>query len=273
MTDRRDAPRGVIGMVHLLPLPGAPRWNGDLDTVLHRAVADARTLSDGGVDAILVENFGDTPFLPGVVEPVTVAAMTRAVAAVRAALDRPVGVNVLRNDAAAALAVAAATGATFIRVNVHTGGMFTDQGWIQGKASETLRLRARIAPDVAILADVLVKHATPPAGANLRDAARDTWERGLADALIVSGAATGEATDLERVREVREAVPEAVVLVGSGVTAETAEATLAHAHGVIVGSALQEGGLAGRAVEIERVRRLVSAAAGPASGGAAPGRV
>jgi membrane complex biogenesis BtpA family protein len=259
-------------MVHLLPLPGAPRWSADLDAVLHRAAADARTLCDGGVDALLVENFGDVPFTGGQVEPVTVAAMTRAVATVRAAVDRPVGVNVLRNDAAAALAVAAATGASFIRVNVHTGGMFTDQGWIEGRAAETLRLRARIAPDVAILADVQVKHAAPPAGVRLRDAARDTWERGLADALIVSGAATGGATDLERVREVRGAVPEAVVLVGSGVTAETAAATLAHAHGVIVGSALQERGLAGRAVELERVRRLVSAAAGESPHDPARGR-
>jgi len=247
-------------MVHLLPLPGAPRWNGDLEAVLHRAVADARALCDGGVDAVLVENFGDTPFLPGDVEPVTVAALTRAVAAVRDAVDRPVGVNVLRNDAAAALAVAAATGATFVRVNVHTGGMFTDQGWIQGRAAETVRLRERIAPHVAILADVLVKHATPPAGVVLEDAARDAWERGMADALILSGRATGAATDLERVQRVRQAVPAATVLVGSGVTIESVGAALEHAHGVIVGSALEEGGQAGYPVELDRVRRLVSAA-------------
>lgn len=263
MTHRRGAPSGVIGMVHLLPLPGAPRWAGAMSAVLDRATADARSLQDGGVDAVLIENYGDVPFHPVAVEPVTIAAMTRAVEAVQRVTDLPVGVNVLRNDAAAALAIAAATGATFIRVNVHTGGMHTDQGWIEGRAAETLRLRERIAPDVAILADVLVKHATAPAGVELAEAARDTWHRGLADALIVTGRATGDATDLTRVRAVREAVPDAPVLVGSGVTAETVGAVMdARLGGAIVGSAFEEEGVAGRPVDVERVRRLMERARG-----------
>lgn len=241
-----------------------------MDAVLDRATRDARALQEGGVDAVLVENYGDVPFRPGAVEPVTIAAMTRAVAAVQRVTDLPIGVNVLRNDAAAALGIAAATGAAFIRVNVHTGGMHTDQGWIEGRAAETLRLRNRIAPDTAILADVLVKHATPPAGIELGAVARDTWHRGLADALIVTGRATGDATDLGRVRTVRGAVPDAPVLVGSGVSADTVgdalDAVRAGAPagaggvgrgGVIVGSAFEEDGVAGRPVDAERVRRLM----------------
>jgi membrane complex biogenesis BtpA family protein len=177
---------GVVGMVHLLPLPGSPRWAGSMEAVVRRAVADARALAAGPVDALLVENYGDVPFLPGPVPAETVAALAAAVAAVRDAADRPVGVNVLRNDAAAALAIAAATGCRFIRVNVHTGSMFTDQGLIHGQAGPTLRARARLAPDVAILADVMVKHAAPPPGLDLGRAARDAWDRGLADALVVS---------------------------------------------------------------------------------------
>src|SRR5690606_2253475 len=159
--DRRPV---IIGMVHLLPLPGAPRWAGSLDEVRERALADARALEAGGVDGIIVENFGDAPFHPDAVPAETIAAMTALTTGVVRAVGLPVGVNVLRNDAAAALAVAAAAGARFIRVNVHTGAMLTDQGWITGRAHETLRLRARIAPTVAIAADVLVKHATPPPG-------------------------------------------------------------------------------------------------------------
>lgn len=255
----RGAPSGLIGMVHLLPLPGSPGWAGDMAAVTKRARRDARILEEGGIDAILVENYGDIPFQK-TVGPETVAAITAAVLAVREATDLPVGVNVLRNDARAAMAVAAATGARFIRVNVHTGGMYADQGWIEGKAADTLRLRARIAPDVAILADVLVKHAVPPAGTRLESAARDAVERGLADGLIVSGAATGSPTSLDEVRAVQAAVPETPVLVGSGVTAETVRAALATADGVIVGSALEEGGMAGAPVDPERVRRLVAAA-------------
>jgi uncharacterized protein len=253
-------------MVHLLPLPGAPRWGGSMESVLSRARSDARALAAGPVDALLVENYGDSPFHPGAVPPETVAALTVAVAAVRAEVDLPVGVNVLRNDAAAALATAAATGCGFIRVNVHTGGMFTDQGWIEGNAAGTLRLRERLAPTVAILADIMVKHATPPPGLDLQRAARDAWERGWADALIVSGGGTGEPTGLEDVRRVKEVVPIAPVLVGSGVTVDTVFQALSVADGVIVGSALERDGVAGAPVDAGRVRGLVEAAVRPAAG-------
>ena len=266
MIRRRDVPRGVIGMVHLLPLPGSPRWDGDLATVLHRATADARALAEGGVDAILVENYGDAPFFKDRVEPVTVAAMTRAVSAVARSVEElgrteplPMGVNVLRNDAEAALSIAAATGASFIRVNIHTGGMHTDQGWIEGRAAETVRLRESVAPEVAILADVHVKHAVPPVGERMESAAADAWHRGLADALIVTGSATGESADPGRLEAVRNAVPEAPLIVGSGVTRETVRAILANGHAVIVGSALQRHGTAGGVVEVARVRDLVGA--------------
>jgi hypothetical protein len=245
-------------MVHLPALPGAPGYGGSMTAVLDRARADARTLHEAGADALLVENYGDAPFHE-TVGPETVAALTAAVLAVREVTDRPVGVNALRNDPAAALAVAAATGARFIRVNVHTGGMYTDQGWIEGRAADTLRLRRRVAPDVAILADVMVKHATPPPGLTLERAARDAAERGRADAVIVSGTATGEATSLADVRTVAGVV-EAPVLVGSGVTEGTVRATLDAAAGVIVGSAIMEGGRAGGPVDPERARRLVEAA-------------
>lgn len=248
-------------MVHLLPLPGAPGWRASMDAVLDRARQDARALHEGGVDALLVENYGDAPFHK-TVGPETTAAMTVAVLAVRAATDRPVGVNVLRNDAAAALAVAAATGAGFIRVNVHTGGMHTDQGWIEGRAADTIRLRSALAPGVAILADVLVKHAVPPSGVTLEGAARDAVDRGGADAVIVSGTATGSAASLDDVGVAAAAVPGTPVLVGSGVTPDTVRATLEIAAGVIVGSALEAGGRAGAPVALERVRRLVEAARG-----------
>ncbi|MCA1789526.1 MAG: BtpA/SgcQ family protein, partial [Thioalkalivibrio sp.] len=143
----------LIGMVHLPALPGAPRWAGTVEDVLDRAVADAAALAKAGFHGVIVENYMDAPFHPGTVPPVTVAAMTRAVSAVVDAVDVPVGVNVLRNDAAAALSIAAVTGAAFIRVNVHTGAMWTDQGLLTGLAHETLRLRRTLGTDVAIFAD------------------------------------------------------------------------------------------------------------------------
>ncbi|HET8631492.1 MAG TPA: BtpA/SgcQ family protein [Thermomicrobiales bacterium] len=255
--------RLVIGVIHLLPLPGAPRWGGDFAAVLDRARADLLALAAGGVDAAIVENFGDAPFRPGAVEPETVAALARVLTELRPLTALPLGVNVLRNDAAAALALAAvcAGPGAFIRVNVHVGAMVTDQGVIEGRADRTLRRRRELGAEaVAILADVLVKHAAPLGGLPIEDAARDATERGLADALIVTGAGTGRATDLGDVRRVRAALPDVPLLVGSGVTAETVRETLALADGVIAGTALKACGVTTAPVDVERVRRFVAAA-------------
>src|SRR5881628_3381833 len=179
--------KALIGVVHLKPLPGSPRWQGDLENVIKLAVDDARAYERGGAQALFIENFGDVPFPKTQVGPETIAAMTAAGRAVRAAVKLPVGFNVLRNDPCAALALCAACGGSFIRVNVHTGAMLTDQGLIEGNAYDTLRYRAVVCPQAQIFADVHVKHAVPLGTGSLENSARDTVERGLANALIVSG--------------------------------------------------------------------------------------
>jgi membrane complex biogenesis BtpA family protein len=252
----------LVGMVHLAPLPGSPSWGGSMAKVLGRAARDGDVLAAGGFDGLLVENFMDTPFHKEEVPPETVAAMARVVAHLVEATGLPIGVNVLRNAPRAAIAIAVATGARFVRVNVHSGAMWTDQGLVEGRADRTLRERARLAAaaDVAIFADVFVKHATPPAGTSLTDAARDTWERGRADALVVTGPTTGGAADLDQVRVVKEAAPTAPVLVGSGVTAETVRDVLAGSDGAIVGTSIALGGRAGAGIDPDRARALARAA-------------
>lgn len=243
-------------MVHLHALPGAPSFDGSIDRVIEAALADAHALIDGGCDGIVFENFGDRPFhkAPG---KETIAAMTRVIADVVRGVRAVFGVNVLRNDAAGALAIAAATGAAFIRVNIHTGSMLTDQGIIEGDSAATLRLRGAIAPDVAIFADHLVKHATPIAAVDEEQSARDLRERGLADAVIVSGRETGAAVDVARFERVRAAI-EAPIVIGSGLTAENA-AQFADAEAAIAGTSLKRDGRVGAAVDPQRVERLVRA--------------
>lgn len=256
----------LIGMVHLLPLPGSPRWGGSMNAVLDRATADARRLAGAGVDGVMVENYSDTPFYPAALPPETLAALAVAAREVVREVGVPVGVNALRNDALGAVATAVAAGARYVRINVHTGVMATDQGLLSGAAHDTLRLRAHLQPasdshlrPLAIFADVWVKHATPLPGADLAQAAEDTYHRGGADALIVSGSGTGKPTDLTRVRAVREAVPVAPILLGSGVTAASAAAMAAASDGAIVGSAMQWDGLGGNPVDPDRAARLVEA--------------
>lgn len=251
-------PKPVIGMVHLLPLPGSPRWSGDLGSVIDQARRDSLSLTEGGVDGLIVENFGDTPFAKGSVGPEVVAAMALVVKAVVDTVSMPVGVNVLRNDAHAALAIACIAGARFIRVNVHTGVMVTDQGIIEGDAAALLRYRRALgAESVQIFADVLVKHAVPLGQQTLEDVARDTAYRGLADALIVSGAATSAAPRWDDVRRVKAAVPDCPVLVGSGVDIMNIEQALAVADGVIIGTGLKVDGIVEAAVDRRRVVELM----------------
>ena len=182
----------LIGVVHLQPLPGSPRWRGDMDSVIKFAVNDARAYERGGAHALFVENFGDVPFTKGSVAPETIAAMAAAGRAIRQAVKLP---DRLQRPAQRrprrAGALCAVCGGAFVRVNVHTGAMLTDQGLIEGNAYETLRYRQRVCPRAQIFADVHVKHAVPLGNWTIEDAARDTVERGLADALIVSGAGTG----------------------------------------------------------------------------------
>ena len=250
----------LIGVVHLKPLPGSPCWAGNLPAVINAALADARAYERGGIGAIIMENFGDAPFTKGSVAPETLAAMTVAGRALRAAIKLPIGFNVLRNDARAALALCAGCGGSFIRVNVHTGAMLTDQGIIEGDAYGTLRYRQAISPDAKIFADVHVKHAVPLGDFAIEDSARDTLERGKADALIISGTGTGVAADMADVQRVRRACPEAKILLGSGVTVGNVPKFLAFADGVIVGTSLKKGGKLTNPVDYRRVSALVRAA-------------
>ena len=187
--DRRPL---LLGMVHLLPLPGSPRHRPERGLAgarwLDQAVRDATLLAEAGFDGVIVENLGDAPFFGDDVPDVTVAALGVAAHAVRRTLPRGalLGVNVLRNDARAALAIAAVADADLVRVNVLTGAVVTDQGLLQGHGAEVLRERRCLAPQVRVLADVRVKHAAPLAERPLADEVADLVERGGADALVVS---------------------------------------------------------------------------------------
>ncbi len=254
-----DRPLPVIGMLHLPPLPGAPRFDGDRAGIRERLLADADALASGGVDGLMMENFGDAPFHPGPLPAHVVAEMTALACAVRARSDLPLGINCLRNDALAALAVAHAVGGAFIRVNVLCGARVTDQGIIEGQADRLMRERARLgATAIRVFADVDVKHSAPLGSPRpLGDEVADLVARGGADAVIVSGQGTGQATDPDQLDVVRDAAGDVPVLIGSGVAAATVATWLGRADGVIVGSSLKRDGDPHAAVDPARVRALV----------------
>jgi membrane complex biogenesis BtpA family protein len=242
----------LVGVIHLPPLPGSPRGALSAADCARSAASCARALAEAAYDAIIVENFGDAPFFTTKVPPVTVAAMTACALAVReAAPSVPLGINVLRNDAEAALSIAACVGARFVRINVHTGARVTDQGIIEGEAAATLRLRRALgAESIAIWADVDVKHSAPLGPARpIAQEVEDTTKRGMADAVLVTGEGTGKGVDFEKLAAVKRAAGTTPVLVASGATVDTLPVLAAHANGVIVGSALRPGGVPGGPID------------------------
>nr|WP_228024081.1 BtpA/SgcQ family protein [Synechocystis salina] len=251
----------VIGVVHLLPLPTSARWGGNLTAVIERAEQEATALAAGGVDGIIVENFFDAPFPKQRVDPAVVSAMTLIVDRLQNLVVAPVGINVLRNDAHSALAIASCVGAKFIRVNVLTGVMATDQGLIEGNAHELLRYRRELGSDVAILADVLVKHARPLGTPNLTTAVTDTIERGLADGIILSGWATGSPPNLEDLELATNAAKGTPVFIGSGADEDNIGQLIQAANGVIVASSLKRHGNINEAIDPIRVSAFIEAMA------------
>jgi uncharacterized protein len=247
----------IIGVVHLLPLPTSARWGGSLNAIIDRAEQEAVALVSGGVSGLIVENFFDAPFPKSRVDPAVVSAMTTIVMRLMELVSIPIGINVLRNDSLSAMAIASCTGASFIRVNVLSGVMATDQGLIEGCAHELMRYRRELGSDVKIMADVLVKHAQPLSSSDLTNAVRETIDRGLADAIILSGAVTGSPPSLEDLRLARAAAGSTPLLIGSGASAENINNLMQFADGAIVSSSLKRQGKIENSIDPIRVSQFV----------------
>lgn len=226
------------------------------------ALRDAEALQNGGFDGLLVENYGDSPFKPAPTDPETVASMTAIGREISTQVELPLGVNVLRNGAIAALAIARAVRARFIRVNVFTESLLTDQGIIDACAHEVMRYRSRIdATEVRVFADVRSKHAAPLVSRPVEESARDAAYRGMADALIVTGPHTGAEPDRGQFRRIRGSVPDRPVLIGSGLSKRNAVRLLREADGAVVGTSLKKNGVIEGPIDEARVKDLVKSVA------------
>ncbi len=261
----------VIGVIHLRPLPGAPRYDGGpVRAIYAAAVEDARTLAEGGVDGIMVENASDMPFArPEDIGPETVAALTAACIEIRGATSLPIGITCVANGVVPALGIAKAVGARWVRANQWVNAYVANEGLMDGPAPRAMRYRAAIgARDVRILADVHVKfgaHAIT-ADRTIADQATDA-EWFDADVLIATGIRTGSPTTSDEVEAVR-AGTNLPVIVGSGLDAAQVPTLLAVADGAIVGQWLKHDGLWWNPVDPRRVERLMRAVAALRDAGA-----
>ncbi len=252
--------KALIAMIHVRPLPGTPRWTGPLAAVVEQAVLEARVLTEAGFDGLLIENMHDVPYLKGEVGPEITAAMTAVGVAVRAASPLPLGVQILAAANRAALAVAQACGAQFVRVENFAYAHVADEGLMaDAEAGPLLRYRRQIGADgIAIMADVKKKHSSHAITADIPLAeAAQTAAFFSADAVVVTGRATGQPTAAEDLAEVRSAV-DVPVCVGSGVTPENLAVLWPHADVFIVGSCLKVAGLWSNELDAEREARLMA---------------
>ncbi len=243
MTQRQffaNLKKPVIGMIHLLPLPGSAAYDGrGLGPVVERALADGRVLAEGGVDAILIQNTGDLPAM-GDGGPETIAHMTMIGTLLRQAIKTPLGVNILANGAETALAVAQAIGADFVRIKVYVGAVVGIGGVIQGAAQRVQDFLRRIGPTtIEIAADVYDRTSRPLVEIPLEEEAVYASFHGRAHALIVTGASVADS--LERLQRVKAVIKDKPVYVGGGTTADNIAQFLAICDGVIVGNAVKSG--------------------------------
>ena len=259
MAHSRAWPR-VVGVLHLPPLPGSARGGnaGSMGAIIDAMLKDAGIYRDAGIDTVIVENYGDLPFVRDRVDAAVASAMTRVVDAVQRETGLTVGVNVLRNDVLTAVSIAAMTGARFVRSNVYVGVMQTESGIIQGCAHAVQQEIKRLGADVEVWADLDVKHAAPLVSRSLSEQADDAIERAFASALIVTGPATGAAADPRAVACLREHTT-APIYVGSGANARTIP-TMPGATGFIVGTAMKVDGVVTNPVDPARVRAVLNAA-------------
>lgn len=251
--------RALIGVVHLQALPGTPASKLDINTIKPIAVDEARAYKDAGFHGILIENTHDRPYLKASVGPEIVAAMSVIGAEVRRAVELPLGIQVLAGANSSALAVALASGASFVRVEGFVFAHVADEGLIEASAGNLLRYRRAIgAEHIRVFADVKKKHSAHAitADVDIAETAKAA-EFFSVDGVIVSGLATGQPAEPEEVAAVAQAVS-VPTLVGSGITAENIDA-FSDADAFIVGSAIKEEGLWSNPIDPERTRALVRA--------------
>lgn len=242
----------IIGMIHLPPLPGFEESRG-INHAIQHAVADLRVLEDGGVDGVLIENEYDRPHHV-TAAPETIAAMTRITrAVVQESESAVIGCEILLNDPMASLAVAKMAGASFIRTDYFVDrmtrpeyGEFEIDPFILREYQRSIG-----AEDILIMADIQVKYATMVEPRALSESAKLACENG-ADALIVTGDASGDAPTIDHLSE--SACTKLPVLVGSGLSAANAEKLLSKCDGAIVGTALMRG----RSVDQDALELLMS---------------
>lgn len=253
-----DLKKSIIGMVHVQALPGTAGNVLTMEEIIQHAVKDAKVLELGGVDAIMIENMHDRPYLNRKVGPEIVAAMTAVAFSVRREISVPLGIQILAGANREALSVALVAGFDFIRAEGFVFGHLADEGMMNSDAAKLMRFRKQIgAEHIRVYTDIKKKHSSHALSADVSIAeTAKAAEFFLSDGVIVTGTSTGEKPSKQELMAVREAVT-IPVLIGSGIHASNFSEYRELADAFIVGSSLKFEGKWENNVDSKRVAEFM----------------
>ncbi len=248
----------IIGVIHLQALPNTPNYGGSTHAIIEKALEEAAIFQRAGIDALIIENMHDAPYVKGEAAPEVVAMMGIVGYKVKQMTQLPCGVQILAGANKSALAVAKAAGLDFVRVEGFVFGHVADEGWMDSCAGELMRYRRHIeGQGILVLTDIKKKHSAHAMTVDV-----DIVETAKAaaffrsDGVIITGVSTGQKADLMEIKSVKEQV-DTPVLVGSGVSLKNVKQYWRAADGLIVGSDFKKFGHWANTVEEDRVKALM----------------
>ncbi len=248
----------LIAMVHVLPLPGTPKYGGSVQDIIDKALEEAEIYRNAGADAIMIENMHDVPYLKREVGHEISTMMALIAEKIKSTTRLPVGMQILAGANIAAISAAHAAGIDFIRAEGFVFGHVADEGFFESDAGELMRYRKKIgAEKIKIFTDIKKKHSSHSitADTSVVETAKAA-EFFITDGVIITGSATGKAASVVDIVEVKKNV-NCPVLIGSGLTTENIEKYFNFADGFIVGSYFKRDGYWANEIDVSRVNKFV----------------
>ncbi|HIQ23801.1 MAG TPA: BtpA/SgcQ family protein [Pyrodictium delaneyi] len=245
----------LIGVIHLPPTPSSPRGYGNIDRIVDYVVNEVDKLEEAGFDAAIIENYGDKPFSVEAYDEILAAVLSVVVREAVKSTKLPVGINVLRNNARLALAIAYATGAKFVRINAYCETRLSPEGVLMPLARDIEQIRKQLDRNILVLADIDVKHSYPIGQHSIGIVVNDCVERGYMDAIIASGQATTRPPEPGYVAFIKRNSPKPVLL-GSGLRVDNIQLYWNIVDGFIVGSSIKYEGRTSNSIDPQKAREL-----------------
>ena len=250
--------KSVIGMIHVHALPGTPNYKGNLKSVIDSAIEEAKIYENSGIDAIMIENMHDVPYLKRNVGPEIISAMTVIANEIKNKIDLPMGIQILAGANKEALSVALSTNLEFIRAEGFVFSHIADEGTFDSDAGELLRFRKFIeAENILIFTDIKKKHSSHSVTSDISiDETAKAAEFFLSDGLVVTGQSTGVEPAAEELQRIRNS-SKLPVLIGSGITVNNIEKYFNLADSFIIGSHFKINGSLQNRVEEKRIEKFI----------------